>query len=154
MTQETTKCPACCGTGLSGIDRSGEGVDCRHCGGTGSAPMPADQSGTTPPATLQDSIAAEAAHYLLTMYPTAQAGRHPSMLRGLRAVIARDVLSAMRLGGKTEAREWIAKRARHRREINRLRKLGEQGAAVRGDTAATAVFIDQLMSPQEIDHAE
>lgn len=110
------------------------------------------------PATLPDSIAAEvaaeAAHYLLNMYPTAQAGRHPSMLRSLRAVIARDVLAAMKLGGEAEAREWIARRARHRREINRLRKLGDQGEAARGDPEAVNVLMDQLMAPQEIDHAE
>ena len=110
------------------------------------------------PATLGDSIAAEvaaeAAHYLLNMYPTAQAGRHPSMLRSLRVVIARDVLTAMKLGSEAEAREWIDRRARHRREINRLRKLGDQGEAARGDAAAVEVLVEQLVAPQEIDHAE
>lgn len=118
--------------------------------------MPTNQQ--TTPATLPDSIAAEvaaeAAHYLLTMYPTAQAGRQPSMLRSIRAVIARDVLAAMKLGGEAEAREWIAKRARHRRQINRLRKLGEQGEAVRCDGVAAHALVEQLMAPQEIDHAE
>jgi hypothetical protein len=110
------------------------------------------------PATLADSIAAEvaaeAAHYLLTMYPTARPGTHPSMLRSLRAKVTQDMMAAMRLGGEAEARAWIERRARHRREINRLRKLGEQAGVARGDAAAVGVLMDQLMAPQEFDHAE
>jgi hypothetical protein len=119
--------------------------------------MMAEQSETTP-ATMQDllaaEIAAEAAHYLLTMYPTGQAARHPAMLRSLRAVIACDVRAAMRLGGDAEAREWLDCRSRHRREINRVRKLGDQGEVVRGDPAACDALIAQLRAPQEIDHAD
>ena len=119
---------------------------------------PAPMTTGKAPATLQDSVAtevaAEAAHYLLTMYPTARPGTHPSMLRSLRAHVAQDVLQAMRLGSEAEARAWIERRARHRREINRLRKLGDQGEAARGDAAAVDVLMDQLMAPQEIDHAE
>jgi hypothetical protein len=121
--------------------------------------MADDQTKTTDkaPATLQNSIASEvaadAAHYLLRMYPTARPGTHPAMLRSLRAHIANDVQAAMRLGSEAEAREWIARRARHRRELNRLEKLGDQAEEARGDEAAVAAVIEQMFAPQEIDHA-
>jgi len=108
-------------------------------------------------ATYSDMIAAEiaadAAHYLLTMYPHATPEKSPSMLRSLRAHIAMDVAAAMRISTSAEARAWIDRRQRHRREINRLRKLGDQAEVVRGDAAAVDVLIDQMMAPQEIDYA-
>lgn len=118
---------------------------------------PAPQTTGKAPATLQDSIAAEvaaeAAHFLLTMYPNQRPGSCPAMLRGLRAHIAADMIRAMRLGGEAEARAWIDRRARHRREINRLRRLGDQAEAARGDDAAVEALIDQMFAPLEIDHA-
>jgi hypothetical protein len=116
-----------------------------------------DQSETTSLATYSDVIAAEiaadAAHYLLTMYPHATPEKSPSMLRSLRAHIAMDVAATMQISTSAEARAWIDRRQRHRREINRLRKLGDQAEVVRGDAAAVDVLIDQMMAPQEIDHA-
>ena len=117
----------------------------------------------TPPARaggdLIDAIAADIAAdlraYVRRMYPRAVDEYGTGLLTSIGNHVRGD-LEALLRGPQDEAaiRERLDWRARHRRELARLQKLGDQAEAARGHAGATEAIIGALVAPQEIDHAE
>jgi hypothetical protein len=105
-------------------------------------------------AAIAADMAAEIRAYVRDMYPGAAEAGGASFLTSIGNHVRSDIEAVLR-GPQDEAsiRERLDRRARHRREIARLRRLGDQAQAARGHAGATEAIIGALVAPQEIDHA-
>ncbi len=76
-------------------------------------------------------IGKEVVHYIETMYPAALAAVSGSARLSIRNHVHNQIMAALDTIDADAIRERLKRRKAHRREINRLRKMGEDAAKAR-----------------------
>jgi hypothetical protein len=80
---------------------------------------------------MAEEIARSATDHIRTMYPKAVEATTPNMLRSLRGCIINDIVSTFSLHDPVAMEAWLARREEHRKELARLKRLGDRAAALR-----------------------
>lgn len=80
---------------------------------------------------MAEEIARAAADHIRTMYPKAVEATTPNMLRSLRGGIINDIVSTFGLHDPSAMEVWLRRREEHRKELARLKRLGDRAAALR-----------------------